>query len=393
MKNPVILFLLLIVTIKMSGQMPIYDPFLSASSANFVLPKSPWGPVGTMGTVTFTIGNNGPEAMNKWDSCGGGEGCKLIIQISPNTAYTIIGSDINSGAIPTGTIATKFSWFYDSFDGTLRGTQIATIASGESGTITFPIKHVAISTEASQSPCDGQQNCYGTQVTGSFRGLNGLVVNLLPPSQPTNNNEPTTNNNLGGYEYTFTRLPLQNLTFQAKPLSDRKVELNWTTLTEQNNREFEVERFDAATKTWSMIGKKEAAGFSTKKSEYVYIDQISELKVSKVYYRLKSIEFNGAFQYTDVRMVSFNGPHGITMNTFPNPFTQAFYLNLNIKEEGPVDIQIFDVLGRQVFKESNIIQKGYSSKLIQLDKVPQGTYSVHVSYDGIQQVLKTLKIN
>lgn len=388
-----ILFLLLIFSGQVSGQ--IYDPYLSATSANFVLPKSPWGSTGTMGTVTFTVGNHGPQDMLHWDSCGMGDGCKLIIQISPNTDYTIIGSNTDDGALPTGTIASKFSWNYLFFEGnaTLRGTQIATIAAGESGTITFPITHVAVSSQANISPCDGVPNCYGTQVDGSFRGLNGLVVNILPPSQPANNNEPLANNNLGGYEYSLTSLPLRSLHFQARLLSDRKVELIWTTLSEQNHREFEVERFDALTKAWGMIGKKVAVGFSTKKTEYGYIDQVNELNVSKVYYRLKSVKVNGAFEYSDVRMVSLNRPDGITINTFPNPFTKSFYLNLNVNRDGPVAVQILDVLGRQVFKENNIVPKGITSKLIQLDQVPQGTYSVHVSFDGSEQILKMLKIN
>lgn len=389
MKTQFILFIFLVASVRISGQ--IYDPYLSSLS---ILPTSPWGPVNTIGSATFTVGNNGPQAMSHWNECGAGvDGCKLIIQISPNTAYTIIGTDINVGATPTGTLASKFSWFYDSFDGSLRGTQIATINAGESGTITFPIKHIKISTDAVNSPCNGQQNCFGTQVDGNFKGLNGMVINILPPSQPANNNQPEGNDNLGGYQFTYVSLPLQNISFQARPLGNKKVELNWTTLNEINNREFEVERFDAASKSWTMVGKKAAVGFSTVKSEYVYIDQISELKESKIYYRLKSVETNGAFHYTDVRMVTFNSSQALTLTTFPNPFTQSFHLDLNARKEGPFEMRILDVMGRQVYAESNTLREGFSSKLISLDNVPQGTYSVHVTFDGGEHVLKTLKIN
>lgn len=387
MKLPFILFLFLVIWVNVSGQ--IYDPYVS----NLVLsPSSPWGPVNTVGTATFTLGNGGPQAMSHWNECGSQLGCKLIVQISPNTAYTIIGTDQAIGAIPTGTMAAKFSWAYIPQLG-LQGVQIATINAGESGDITFPIKHIAISTDASTSPCNGEQNCFGTQVDGVYKGFNGLVVNLLPPGQPANNNELTANNNLGGYEYTLVGLPLNNLTFQAKLLNDRKVELSWTTLNEQNNCEFEVERYDARNKSWNMICKKAAVGFSTKKSEYFYIDQLDELKESKVYYRLKLVEMNGYFHYTDVRMVNIGGAQSITLNIFPTPFTESIHLDLHVKKEGQLEIQIFDVLGKRVLSERKHLAEGFISNLIRLDHVPPGTYSVHVFFNGTPHIFKTLKIN
>jgi len=392
MKNFYILLFFLAFSGKLASQ--IYDPYIDATNANYVLPKSPWGPVGTLGSGTFELGNNGPQSMSYWDTCGTGFGCKLIVQISPNTLYTVFGDAIIGGADPTGTMASKFDWTYDSFDGSLTGVQIADIASGESGTITFPLKHIAISTEVNTSPCNGDPNgnCFGTQVGGIFRGFNGYVVNVLPPSFPPNNNQNVTNDNLGGYEYTLTSLPLENLIFNAKMIADKKVQLNWVTSNELNRKEFEIERYDAGSKSWSYIGKKPAAGIFSAKAEYSYIDPLTGFNAPKAYYRIKSVNLNGTHEFTPVRAVNLS-LQNFTLNSYPNPFKNSFALEVNSTKEGPADLKIIDILGRVVHTEKLTINTGLNSKTIRMDNAPDGSYSIQLAFEEVQYVIKTLKVN
>jgi Secretion system C-terminal sorting domain len=386
MKKIIFIFLAFIVCNSVFGQ--LYDPYITNLSFT---PASPYGPVNTTGTATFTVGNNGPTAMLHWTECtGSDESCKLIIRISPNTTYTLLGTDTNintSPGTPTGTIASKFTWTYDSFDGSLKGVQNATIGISESGTIIVPVIHVKISTVAVTSPCNGTPNCYG-----NF-GKNGLVANIEPPIHPTNLNQPSGNDDVGGYVYTNTKLPLEFIDFDAKAIGNKKINLNWKVLNEQNTAQFDVERYDEIAKIWNKIGDVSGIKSPVKQAAYNFVDDVKEISSTKFYYRIKSIENNGLFYYTPARKVSINSNEVFTITSFPNPFKETFMIEQNSSKEGTVTLHIYDILGRMVYNDKYNLSKGYTSKLIDLNRFAAGTFYIHASFDDKQFILNTVKVS
>ena len=51
---------------------------------------------------------------------------------------------------------------------------------------------------------------------------------------------------------------------------------------------------------WATIGFTEGKGTTTEQTNYSFVDDISAMTQTNLYYRLKQIDFNGDFSYSDV---------------------------------------------------------------------------------------------
>jgi photosystem II stability/assembly factor-like uncharacterized protein len=104
-------------------------------------------------------------------------------------------------------------------------------------------------------------------------------------------------------------VPVELVSFKGRSESG-KVILNWTTATEINNLGFEIERkiIHVGDGDWITIGFKEGGGTTTETQSYQYIDNISDLKASSLRYRLKQIDFDGSYEYSDEVLVKNPAP-------------------------------------------------------------------------------------
>ena len=94
-------------------------------------------------------------------------------------------------------------------------------------------------------------------------------------------------------------VPVELTTFNAV-YSNGKVNLEWITATETNNYGFEVERRDGNL-SFQTIGFVSGAGTSTNRVTYNFTD--NNLSSNKYYYRLKQIDFDGIYEYSQEVLV------------------------------------------------------------------------------------------
>ncbi|MCW8960585.1 MAG: fibronectin type III domain-containing protein [Ignavibacteriaceae bacterium] len=98
-------------------------------------------------------------------------------------------------------------------------------------------------------------------------------------------------------------VPVELTSFTAS-VKDAGVLLEWTTATEINNMGFEIQRNLSAV--WESIGFIEGNGTTTEIKNYQFFNDLSEFNSSiKLEYRLKQIDFNGVFSYSDIVEVEF----------------------------------------------------------------------------------------
>jgi len=120
-------------------------------------------------------------------------------------------------------------------------------------------------------------------------------------------------------------LPIDLIRFSAVR-EQEKVRLSWQTANEDNNKGFDIER-STDGRVWKSIGFVEGKGYSSKISSYEFYDipEFINLSYSKLYYRLKQVDFNGNTSFSKVETVVFpeNEWNKKLVEIYPNPIPKA----------------------------------------------------------------------
>jgi Secretion system C-terminal sorting domain len=151
--------------------------------------------------------------------------------------------------------------------------------------------------------------------------------------------------------------------------SDDKVNASWQTQQESNSSSFEIERaYDNAN--FEKIGTIPAAGNSSAIKNYTFTDN-SNISKAESFYRIKMIDIDGAFVYTQTKSVK-----GSTIKTdfviSPNPNHGSAKITLNNVTE-PTEVQVLDVSGRMV--KSILLS---NSNTAEINNLHVGSYFVRV---------------
>jgi photosystem II stability/assembly factor-like uncharacterized protein len=144
-------------------------------------------------------------------------------------------------------------------------------------------------------------------------------------------------------------IPVELASFTATA-SDNSVILNWSTATETNNNGFEIER-KLKNQEWVTITFVEGNGTTTEQQNYNYTDDYSLLPYEgTVLYRLKQIDFDGSFDYSEqlaVNLTFVPSDYYISQN-YPNPFNPATTIKYSVPVESRVRINIYNSLGEVI---------------------------------------------
>lgn len=140
-------------------------------------------------------------------------------------------------------------------------------------------------------------------------------------------------------------LPVELVSFTAD-LNDNKVRLSWQTATEINNYGFEVER-KLNENDWNRLGFVEGYGNSSSPKSYLFTDN-TLIGGNKFQYRLKQIDTDGQFNYSDIVEVEILPDSYELFQNYPNPFNPTTKIRYQLPMESKVVIKIYDILGSEV---------------------------------------------
>lgn len=149
-------------------------------------------------------------------------------------------------------------------------------------------------------------------------------------------------------------IPVELTSFTASVV-DNQVQLNWSTATEVNNSGFEVER-KTGTGSYEKVGFIPGFGTTTEVRSYSFVDQ--KVGVGLYSYRLKQVDFDGTFAYSEEVNVEVNPPLVFALEqNYPNPFNPSTMIKYSIPQDGFVNLFIYNLLGEKVATLVNNIQK------------------------------------
>ncbi len=177
---------------------------------------------------------------------------------------------------------------------------------------------------------------------------------------------------------SFTPLPVELLTFTGERLSERDVLLDWSTASEHNNAGFEVWRMIDGEEVFAQVGWVTGAGESQSLLEYDLVDGNTTDRTS--YYRLKQVDHDGDFTWSDVVAVNGTDVHHALL-LFPNPAAGSF----TIESVGS------EVVGVDLLNAAGSTVKHWNSAgLCVIADVSSGTYIVSVEHADGERISQRL---
>lgn len=171
-------------------------------------------------------------------------------------------------------------------------------------------------------------------------------------------------------------IPVELTSFAAQIINGY-IRLDWTTATELNNSGFEIQKA-LNSGDWNAIGFVPGYGTTTEKHLYSFDDK--GLENGRYLYRLKQIDFDGTYKYSNIAEVEFVLPLEFSVEqNYPNPFNPVTTISWQSPENGHQALVIYDVLGNEVVKLMDEVK-------------PAGRYEVSFNASGLSSGVYFYKV-
>lgn len=168
-------------------------------------------------------------------------------------------------------------------------------------------------------------------------------------------------------------LPVELTRFEAQP-KNNMVELAWTTATELNNDFFQIEHSRDGIQFFP-VGKVKGEGTTTETIHYNFMHR--QPIAGTNYYRLKQVDFDGAFEYSDIVVAEISNRSG-GIRIFPNPTVNKAVIQMPQRPD-IIKFRLANLIGQYLDIQPKQTDAGWE---IDLSKVAKGIYILRMEYDG-----------
>lgn len=187
-----------------------------------------------------------------------------------------------------------------------------------------------------------------------------------------------------------TALPVTFTYLEAKQ-QNKSVSLNWSTITEKNNAHFIIEHSNDL-QNFTHIGSVKGAGNSSVKLDYSFAHELPLFNATN-YYRVKQVDFNGKFSYSNIASINignkeYNTENEAIVKVFPMPVEDG----LNITG---IAVEEFDYTIQSLY--GSIISNGKGNAIngeskIDVSTLNSGVYLLILTNEsGLNQKVKFIK--
>lgn len=272
----------------------------------------------------------------------------------------INGLPLTEGSINVNSTCNDGCWRVVAGDGLAGGIYTGTFTATGVSEITDVTKLVLVKRPNSNSPWILD----GTHVTGS--GTTSIPV--ISRTGMSGFSE------FGIGSDNFTILPITLLTFSGQRVGSVN-RLHWTTISEQNNRGFEVQRSPDGL-NYSVLGfvNSQALGGNSRTTlSYDYTDNNPAGTIQ--YYRLRQVDLDDQSRYSPVILIREEKPVILSIDgLFPNPAGAVVNVRIASPLKDRLAIVITDINGRVMVRQMANVETGSNTIPVDISRLAGGTY-------------------
>ena len=168
-------------------------------------------------------------------------------------------------------------------------------------------------------------------------------------------------------------VPVELTRFFAQEIEEG-VQLLWDTETERNNSGFEIQRSKDGI-DWEILDFVEGAGTTFAPQNYEWVDE-SPYEGDN-YYRLRQVDFDGQFEYSNIQIVQIADLDNREVQFFPNPFIDQLTLKV------PQAFHVADEYELTVYNTAGIVERVFTGGVngeiaVNIEDLSEGSYIVEL---------------
>jgi hypothetical protein len=180
-------------------------------------------------------------------------------------------------------------------------------------------------------------------------------------------------------------VPVKLISFDGKA-NNTNSDLIWQTASEKNARLFEVHA-SVDGKNFNKVGEVNAKGNSISIVNYTFTHFDALANNNKVYYKLKSVDVDGTFEWSNTIIVATKKDNNASIDVYPNPFNND--VTVSLIDNTPATIEVVTLEGVNVYNTSTNSNSSFAN--INLTQLTAGVYFIKVTQNGTTTVQKLIK--
>ena len=179
-------------------------------------------------------------------------------------------------------------------------------------------------------------------------------------------------------------LPVNIVSFTGIELETSNL-LKWQTASEENTEVFILERSADGRNDFTEIGSIEAVGFTNEIQNYKFEDRTP---LDMAYYRLKVMDFDGSFEYSDIIVVENSIKAISDFEVYPIPVQSELNISLNYDRSSDATLILTNYLGQQVLVKQLQLDAGNNQFTFEWNQLKNSFYILTVETEKERLVQK-----
>lgn len=181
-------------------------------------------------------------------------------------------------------------------------------------------------------------------------------------------------------------LPISLSSFTVKKENEKNV-LQWTTIQEINNKQFNVQRSNNGV-NFSNIAIQPAYANNDNSNAIRNYSTIDEKPIQGTnYYRLEQVDKDGKTSYSSIISIKNMSNTWATLNIYPNPVRDNLHLNILSNINTVISIKVIDVFGKQLLQLSNNVKTADNIVNIPVNNLAAGVYYIQLLNEKTNEII------